>query len=48
MHHALQMKENKTKTFKVPVSGGWLKKAQANGIGKVNEGNFQNRKGCFQ
>jgi len=39
-------KENKIKTFKDPVSGVWLKKALANGIGRVNEGNFQNRKGC--
>jgi len=43
IHHALQMKEKKIKTFNDPVSGGWWKKTQANGIVKVNEGNLQSR-----
>ncbi len=37
-------KENKN--LQRSVSGGWWKKAQANGIIKVNEGNLQSRKGC--
>jgi len=40
IHHALKVKEKKIETFKDPVSGGWMKKAQANGIIMVNEENL--------